>query len=327
MTDQPTPDQREQYASVRDSAGVARLDRRSQLELSGNDRSTFLNAFCTADIGQLTEGQGCEAFITSVQGKTLGLVNIFCQPNSLLLETEAGEAQKLISHLDRYVIREQVEFTDLSDSLESILLAGPGAADQITPLLPSPLPTKPLDHLEQPYEGQLLSIRRCPEALNGFWIAGSTESIELLENQLVEGGCCRLEQAVVEILRIEAGIPRFGVDLDEGNLPQEVNRNAEAISFTKGCYLGQETVARIDALGHVNSLLTGLVLPAGPLPAAGTTFEQDGSEAARITSSCHSLRLGRPLALAYLRRQFSAPGTVVGEGNCSAEVISLPLES
>jgi folate-binding protein YgfZ len=131
-----------------------------------------------------------------------------------------------------------------------------------------------------------------------------------------------IDDVVVEMLRIEAGLPLYGIDLDERNLPQEVNRDAEAISFTKGCYLGQETVARIDALGHVNWLLTGLLLPAGPLPAAGTTFEQDGSDVARMTSSSYSPRLQRPLAMAYVRQRSSSPGTVLP----GAEVISLPLQ-
>ena len=263
MTDQATPGQREQYAAVRAASGYARgTRRRTQVQLSGNDQRTFLNAFCTADIAGLVPGQGCEAFITSVQGKTLGLVHVFCQQDSLLLDTVAGQADKLISHLDRYVIREDVTFTDQTDQQESIFIAGPQAGETIGSLLQSPHPTEPLGHLEVAFRGHPLSIRRCPAPLDGFWISGCSESLDELARLLAESDCRQIEETVVEMLRIEAGIPSYGVDLDDQNLPQEVNRDRYAISFTKGCYLGQETVARLDALGHVNWLLTGLVLPA-----------------------------------------------------------------
>ena len=322
MTDQATPGQREQYAAVRAASGYARGERRTQVHLSGSDQKTFLHAFCTADITGLVPGQGCEAFITSVQGKTLGLVHVFCRQDSLLLDTVAGQADKLVSHLDHYVIREDVTFTDQTDQQESMFIAGPQAGETISSGLQSPLPAEPLGHVEVAFAGHPLSIRRCPAALDGFWISGCGESLDQLAPVLADAGCGQIDDTVVEMLRIEAGIPRYGVDLDDQNLPQEVNRNTQAINFTKGCYLGQETVARLDALGHVNWLLTGLALEPGPLPTAGTTFELDGKVTARVTSSCYSPRLEGPLAMGYVRREASTPGTALD----GAVAIALPLD-
>ena len=322
MTELVTAEQRDQYAAVRAASGYARGLRRTQLQLSGKDRGTFLHAFCTADIASLVTGQGCEAFITSVQGKTLGLVHVFCRQDSLLLDTVAGQAEGLVSHLDRYVIREEVTFTDQSDQGQTMLIAGPEAGQTLVSLVQSSIPEDPLGHVEVAFAGHPLSIRRCPTPLDGFWIHGDATSLDALTPLLADDGCREIDETVVEMLRVEAGIPCYGVDLDDQNLPQEVNRDTQAISFTKGCYLGQETVARIDALGHVNRLLTGLALPPGPLPRAGMVIEQDGREAARVTSSSYSPRLGRPLAMAYVRREASTPGTVL-EG---AEVVSLPLD-
>ena len=321
MTDQATPEQLEQYKVASSSCGYSRLGRRTQLQLSGTDRVTFLHAFCTADITRLGSGQGCEAFITSVQGKTLGLVHVFCQQDSLVLDTVADQASTLVDHLDRYVIREDVVFTDQSETLESLFVAGPGSGETIASLLPAALPAEPLEHVDTLFEENSLSVRRCPDRLDGFWISGPDAAIQRLAGEFRQAGCMEIDDVVVEMLRIEAGLPLYGIDLDERNLPQEVNRDAEAISFTKGCYLGQETVARIDALGHVNWLLTGLLLPAGTLPAAGTIFQQDGSDVARITSSSYSPRLKKPLALAHVRQHSSNPGTILQ----GAEVISLPL--
>ena len=321
MTDLVTPEQLEQYNAASRSCGHARLTRRTQLQLSGADRATFLHAFCTADITSLASGQGCEAFITSVQGKTLGLVHVFCHQETLVLDTVAEQATALRTHLDRYVIREDVVFTDLSETLESLFVAGPESGETIASLLPSPLPDEPLNHVDQLFEESTLSVRRCQSSLDGFWISGPEVAIHRLAGEFTRTGCQEIDNVVVEMLRIEAGLPLYGVDLDERNLPQEVNRDTEAISFTKGCYLGQETVARIDALGHVNWLLTGLLLPAGTLPAAGTIIQKDGSDVARITSSSYSPRLKKPLALAHVRQHSSNPGTILP----GAEVIRLPL--
>jgi folate-binding protein YgfZ len=129
----------------------------------------------------------------------------------------------------------------------------------------------------------------------------------------------------VEAARIEAGAPLFGRDITLENLPQEVGRDAQAISFTKGCYLGQETVARIDALGHVNKLLVGVKFAGDQLPAARTPLRAGGKSAGEVTSAAWSPRLGAVLALAYVKRLLAKPGTRLESDAGSAEVVALPL--
>jgi folate-binding protein YgfZ len=127
--------------------------------------------------------------------------------------------------------------------------------------------------------------------------------------------------------RVEAGVPLFGIDFDEQNFPQEVGRDREAISFTKGCYLGQETVARIDALGHVNQRLVGVRFSGTILPDVGTELLHSGKKVGQITSVAYSPRLNAPLALAMVRRETNSPGTRLESGLRPCEVVSLPIVS
>ena len=122
------------------------------------------------------------------------------------------------------------------------------------------------------------------------------------------------------------GIPLFGQDITDDNLPQEVNRDSVAISFTKGCYLGQETVARIDALGRVNRKLVGLAFSGDQVPSVGALIERDGKRLATITSSCHSTQLGKPLALGYVKRGLEQPGTQLASDFGTVEVVDLPVD-
>jgi hypothetical protein len=134
-------------------------------------------------------------------------------------------------------------------------------------------------------------------------------------------------EAAFHTLRIEAGVPLFGVDFDEQNFPQEVGRDREAISFTKGCYLGQETVARIDALGHVNNRLIGVHFFGSQVPEPGMELLHEGKKVGQITSAAFSRRLYGPLALAMVRREANSPGTRLESSIGKCEVVSLPVDS
>jgi folate-binding protein YgfZ len=156
--------------------------------------------------------------------------------------------------------------------------------------------------------------------------------VDAITAALANAGAVPAAMDAFEIARIEAGIPFYGLDISDKNLPQEVNRDAQAISFTKGCYLGQETVARIDALGHVNRVLVGVRFAGTVPPPTGTeVFPADGqgsegkSTIGAVTSAAYSHRLGAPLALAYVRRGHNQTGTQLGSPIGPAQVISLPL--
>ncbi len=159
----------------------------------------------------------------------------------------------------------------------------------------------------------------------GVLISAKKESIAAIVDALLAAGAVRCGAAAMETPRIEAGWPIFGVDISDKNLPQEVDRNARAISFTKGCYLGQETVARIDALGHVNKTLCGVRFSGNEIPSPGVELRAGDAAVGTVTSATFSPRLSAPLALVYLRRGFNMPGTKLVAPSGEAEVIALPL--
>ncbi|QDU28385.1 Aminomethyltransferase [Anatilimnocola aggregata] len=322
----PTAEQLADYQILTTGAGLVSLPR-TQLALSGEDRATFLQAFCTGDIKKLQTGMGCEAFITNHQGKVAGHVLVFCDADRLLLDGAPGQAEKLIVHLDRFVISERVEFRDLSTDHAEFLLAGPTSAAVLQKLNIAPAAER-LSHAKVSIGGEEVSLRtvdllRVPN----FLFSVPATAREVVQRAIVAAGAKVCSEAAFELARLEAGYPIFGTDISEENLPQEVQRNTQAISFTKGCYLGQETIARLDALGHVNRVLTGLKLPANHGLAAGATILQGEKKLAQITSIGYSPNLGADLALAYVRTIHASPGKKLTLASGEAEVIALPLQN
>ena len=314
------------YQALTERAGLVDLAPRAQIELAGKDRATFLHNFCTADIKRLSPGEGCEAFITSGQGKVVGYVYVFCGDDKITLDTTGEQADPLIAHLDRYIIREDVALADRSGELHEYLLAGARAEELLSGLLNGPPPGGPLAHVDAQIGGNDVSIRRVAytHAASYFISCDRSVSEQVAAAIRAAGGEVCLPEAA-EIARIEAGSPLFGRDITPENLPQEVNRNQQAISFTKGCYLGQETVARIDALGHVNRLLVGLRFAGEAVPPPGEEAIEAGKSLARVTSSCWSPRLQEPLALGYVARSVAAIGTQLVFPSGPAEVVAIPV--
>ncbi|WP_425614418.1 folate-binding protein YgfZ [Anatilimnocola sp. NA78] len=312
------------YQTLQTSAAVIRLPR-TQVAITGEDRLTFLNAFCTGDLKRIQPGSGCEAFITNHQGKAAGHVLIFCEADRLLLDGAPGQAEKLIAHLDRFVISERVTFADLSATDDELLLAGPAAAAVLQKLNITP-PTARLQHASAQLGNVRVSIRNVDFlSVPAFLLSAPTAEIGAVEQSLLAAGALPGSEAAFEIARVEAGYPIFGRDITDDNLPQEVQRNEQAISFTKGCYLGQETIARLDALGHVNRVLTGLKLPAGHGLAPGAVITAGDKKLAQITSIAYSPRLQADLALAYVRTLHATPGKKLAIDGGEAEVVTLPL--
>ncbi len=324
---EPQGDLAAQYAALTEGCGLADWHPRTLIEMTGKDRATFLHNFCTNDIQGLTPGEGCELFITDVKGKTLGHGIVLCGPDALVLETTAGQAPRLIEHWDRYLLREEVQLTDRSDAWVQILVVGPQAAATIRGELEIEPPAELWNHARFASDGHSVGIYRTDFfGPQGFCVWGPPAGVRASAGRLARtavpcGG------PAVEVVRLEAGTPWYGIDITDQNLPQEVARDRRAISFRKGCYLGQETVARIDALGHVNRRLCGVRFAAPPVPAAGAPLRggKDGDVVGHVTSAVLSLRLGAPLALAYLRRGHDQPGMALEADTGPAKVVALPL--
>jgi folate-binding protein YgfZ len=307
-------------------AAVADLGQRTRIELTGRDRAKLLHNLCTNDILSLRPGQGCEAFLTSVQGKVLGHIYIFCHEDSLVLDTVPQQAEAIERHIDRYIIREDVQLHDRTQETGEWLLAGSGADLRLSQLAGGNLPVERLAHRAARLGEFDAVVRRVDWVLPmGLAIQCNAENSPAVGDLLESSGARRWSEAGFDAARIEAGTPLYGRDITDANLPQEVARDALAIHFAKGCYLGQETVARIDALGHVNKLLVGVRFWGDQVPAAGTELFVDDKVAGHVTSACRSPSLGAPLALAYVRRGHQQRGTRLASPVGEAEVVALPL--
>jgi len=316
------------HRALLEGAGILEMSGRTQIEVSGRDRASFLHNLCTQEMRQLQPGTGCEAFFTQVQGRILAYVNAYCRTDSILLETVPGQATALLAHLDRYLIREDVQLVDRTAERTGLLVAGALAAGVLSQLLPAatPLPQQPLAHVSLALAGGEVSLRRVPLAGEECYLLDvPRDRSAALRETLVASGARPVGPEALEAARVEAGVPYYGRDISDRNLPQEVGRNERAISFQKGCYLGQETVARIDALGHVNRLLRGVAFEGSDVPEAGSPLQVDDRPAGQVTSAVYSPRLKSALALAYVRRESAATGSRFRSPYGPAAVIDLPL--
>ena len=301
-----SPDLLADYRALADGKGFWQLPDWTSVAIQGHDRTSFLNNFCSNDVTPLEPGETCEAFLTDVKGKVVAQPLVICRPHDLLLITVPHQAQAIITHLDRYILREDVHLEDTT-LRRSFMVAtfDPSSAD-----LPQ----------------DALSIKcnwfsSTPSFL--IEIPGEVPSASLIEQLSGKGRLC--QTAAPEAIRIEAGLPRFGIDFDQSNFPQEIGRDQQAISFTKGCYLGQETVARIDAMGHVNQQIAGLQFDDNRLPTAGTLLSYDGNTVGKLTSSAYSPRLKAPIALGMIRRGHYEVGEKLDSPFGTCHVVALPM--
>lgn len=316
----------QRYRAIVDGQGLIALPGRTHFEMTGRDRQSFLHNLCTNDIKRLKAGQGCEAFVTNVQGKCLGHIFVFAGEQSLVVEAGEGQADRLLPHLDKYHITEDVELIDRTDAWSEWLLCGP-AVDQVLRAAAAPLLENPYDHhawQEKPAHVWLRKLPwlHIPAYAITYPTAQRAEAMQLLDDW---GLPLPIDQAtshvLFEMLRVRSKFPRYGQDIDDKNLPQEVGRDEAAISFHKGCYLGQETVARLDALGHVNRILTQMRLMAGIALVPGQPILAGEQQVGAVTSAAYSPDHDATLALGYVRVAQATPGTILQIGDKQAEVM------
>ena len=323
-----SPELQADYEALTQGAGVVDFSQRTRVELTGADRASFLQGFCTNDVKRLSAGRGCEAFLTNLKGKVLGHVSIFCGAESLVLETVPGQAEAIIAHLDHYLIREDVQLHDRSVVWSARLVGGAQAEHLLPTIGAGELPAESLAHRPYQFADWNLCVRRVAW-LRGpcFLLQCSAADGPRLDSVLLGAGAKHCGWPAWDIARVEAGWPEYGRDITLDNLPQEVGRDQLAISFTKGCYLGQETVARVDALGHVNRRLVGLQFFGEQIPAPGLELTAEQQAVGRVTSGVWSPHLGRPLAWGYVRRPSQSAGTRLESAIGAVEVIELPLSA
>ncbi len=319
-----------EYRAFRQVAGLFRPPSVAQVEITGAQRAEFLNRLTTNKLDRIQPGEGCETFLADANGRIVHHVFVYAGPDALVLHTAAGLGPSLCSHLDHYLIREDVQLHDRSSQWGELILAGPQSGEIVERLTGAKLPDgdEYLANFRVEWNGRPLMVRRLQEAgFQNFALAAEAAQIGPLWQALRRLRATACGMRALEAVRIEEGFPVIGLDITEKNLPQEVGRNEKAISFTKGCYLGQEIVARIDSRGAVNKILSGIRFQTADVPTAGGELTHDGQPAGQITSAAYSPAFGASVALAYLRRQFSQPGAVLDSAWGPATVVKLPMRS
>lgn len=320
-----------EYEQTRAGAGLFDLSHRGKVELTGKEAAGFLHNLCSNDINNLPLGGGCEIFLTNNKAKVLAHgyayhVRLHDDRPALLLDLPPGQAESVIKHLDHFLISEQVEFADRTREFAQLHLAGPQATAILAKALFDDVPPLgELQHMVRTFgSSATASIRRHdPLGLPGYDIVCLPSRAATVWDFLLRGGAKPAGSQAYHILRVEAGTPEYGADIDENTFAPEVGRGERAICYTKGCYLGQEPIVMARDRGQVNRTLLGLRLTGSTAPRGSLLFH-DGKEIGRTMSSVLSPRLG-PIALGYVRRGNQEPGTAVEvevDGNRIPAVVS-----
>jgi folate-binding protein YgfZ len=313
MTRMATSDAQVEYAAARRGAGL--IDRREHgmLEATGRDRATFLNALLSNDVKSLAPGLGCAATLLDVHGKVQVVLLVWVLDDRILIVTPPGTAASTLEALDKYLFSEKVDLRDASEDWALLMLTGPEAPPLVERLAGAVPDARPWSHLPGRIDGIDVRLVRGggetgePE----IWIAAPVAAAEHVSKALTAAGAIVLGPEALESLRIEAGAPRFPADIGPAVLLPEVPFET-LVSYTKGCYPGQEVVVRIRDRGHVNRHLRGLVLEGDVVPPAGSEVVAGDAVIGAVTSATRSFGLDRPIALAMVRRQHAEPGTAVG---------------
>ena len=302
-----------EYQAVREKAGLIDLSFRVQVRMTGEDRNSFLQGMLSNDVQSLQPGQGCAATLLTEQGRIVADLHVYALDTSFLIDVDARIKDKMIEALDRFIIADDVEMEDVSAQQLTIAIQGPLASQVLEAAGASVALENAFQHVEATLANTPVRIIRVDDTgADGYELLIPTAQAEAVWHALIQAGeplgACPVGMTALNILRVEAGIPWYGLDMDEGRIVLEVGME-QAISFNKGCYLGQEIVERVSARGRVNRKLSGLLIQADTPPHSGDKLFHDTQEVGWITSTVLSPRLGRPIALGYVRREHLDPGT------------------
>ena len=325
-----------EYRAALESAAIFDRSPTGKVEVAGKDAPAFLHNLSTNDINGLPLGGGCEAYFCDHRAKVLNHAFVYhvrsAGRHAFWLDITPGFNEKVVQHLDRHLISEAVELADQTERFAQIHIEGPRAKAVLEQALGESLPDlAEFMHMERTFGATATChIRRHdPLGVPGYDLVCLNDRAAGVWRLLAAAGATPAGESAYHTLRMEAGTPLYGVDVGEDRFVMEVPRALRAVSYTKGCYLGQEPIVMArDRAGFVNRAFLGVkVLEGGPA-AAGTKLFRDGSEVGVVTSSVMSPRLGAPLALGYLRRGHQDPGlrleAQTPEGQRAVEVLPFP---
>jgi len=321
----------EEAGAVRKAAGLFDCSFRSKIAVTGADRARFLHGMVSNEVKKLAPGSGNYTAMLNAQGQVLADLRLYAEEDRILIDADASLRDKILTLLKRYIIADKVALEPIP--IFALAFQGPNSRPLLSKTLHIDIPDlAEFGHFKTNYAGFPVRVVRAsntgeegyevwlPEkALMAVWGAacGQAPTYDMLP--------CGSE--ALEILRIEAGIPHYGCELGEDTLLLEANL-MNAVSFNKGCYIGQENVERTRSRGHVNWKLVGLSIAGPATPSPESKVIADGKEVGEITSACVSPSLGKTIALAFVRRESAEPGThLVLASGVPCEVAPLPFYS
>jgi folate-binding protein YgfZ len=304
--------------AVRRGAGLFALDQRGVVHVGGGDALRWLNGMITADVAALepdTDGAHVHALLLTPIGRIIAELHVVARPDGFWLELQRDVLGEVIARLEKYVIADDVSLRDASDAWRRLGVEGPQAEAILDAARPA-LDAAGVVTARFGWSGERAVQLFAPAAAIGAVIDALADAGR--ERDLIEA-----DADTLEVLRIESGTPRQGAELDEEVLPPEA-RLDECVSTTKGCYTGQEVIARIASRGQVKHLLVGLRLEAGELPPPGAPIQVDGRRVGEVTSAAHSNAAGA-IALGYVQRPHDQDGTALNVAGRTARVAALPF--
>ena len=320
------------YSAVRNGgAGVFDLSARGRILISGTEAVMFLNGLLTNDMKTLAVNSWMLAVFPNVQGRLLAAVRVIHRDDGFLIDTESATSGTVVKLLERFTLAGDFRLADLTQETALLSMQGAKAPEIMAAMFGETVANLGRDAVASvDWQGkQITLIRATHTAEDGFDIFASATQAETLRDAFIKAGAQPIGNDTIETLRTEAGIARYGIDMDETNVVTETNLD-DAVSFTKGCYLGQEIIARIKYRGHVAKKLAGLIFEGEiSLESGAKIFSVDDKEIGRVTSFAFSPRLARTIALGYLKYDYLGAGTGVkvisSEKELLAKVAGLPF--
>ena len=327
----------EQYRAIKERAAIGAIAPRKTIGVAGKDRAGYPQGLLTNDIEALTPGTGCYAAWLTPQGRMLTDMHVFESGDRILLDLPADVVPATLQRLDQFLFSEDVQLADLSETLDAVWVHGPVASSMLEQVLTGTagLASWPEYHNTRAEFGDspVVAARVSQLGVPGFVIYVELARAPDLQRALAERGAIAAEHSAIEAARIEAGYPLFGVDMTEETIPLEAGIEDRAISLSKGCYVGQEVIIRVLHRGHgrVAKRLVALRMQGEQpreVPASGARIFSEDRDIGAVTSAAHSPQCG-PIALAYVHREFVAPGTRVEvempDGRIPAVVSQSPI--
>jgi folate-binding protein YgfZ len=272
--------------------------------VAGPDATAFLQSLLSQDLDGIADGEGARSLLLTPQGKLDVTLRLLRVGDEWWLDCEAAYGERLATALTRYRIRVDAEIRDRSSAWGLLEVRGHEAVARVGAVARLDVPDAPDAHVE--WDGRRVVRSDWPDR-PGVDVVGPVESVRAARDGLLQGGVEPFPPGAYEAARIEAGVPRLGVDVDERTIPQEAFLELDAVSFTKGCFLGQELVCRIDTRGHVNRHLRRIVIDDAVPPDAGSAVVVDGKEVGVVTSAAAVPDHERSVALAMVRREVEPP--------------------